>query len=343
MRNLTQIGNELRELLAQRILIKREHFVIGEHAQREIIDLSQIATDQQRRGQQTPKADVGVLLVGRQAGGMKMAPAHFPQDQHVGIVPMARPGKLLVPVLVKPDTGHAAPRIADVAGGAPAIAADLRAPFPHVAHAVLTEAENDVAILFAQGGVHDLVRLHQALALGQRFVLHAVVGAPVVFEIVESPGGILLGVFLFVLPTGLEAGAGLGSGRGINPNFKAFGMDVIGQRFHVRELGVRMDHALRVALTFPGVVDIHINIAGVPHSACHDLIGRVTNILVGDLIGEIVPAIPAHWRRFCDCWRLTAGGDGKTQNGQRKCSIKGKGILLHIPRTLYGRSMCGQI
>ena len=75
-------------------------------------------------------------------------------------------------------------------------------------------------------------------------------------------------------------------------------MHVVGQGFHVGELGVGVEDATRVALAFPGVVDVDVDVAGVSHAGGDDLVGGVADVLVGDSLGEVVPAIPAHRRRL---------------------------------------------
>ena len=84
------------------------------------------------------------------------------------------------------------------------------APLPDVAHAVLAEAEDDVPAAVVQGLAHHAIGLDEGLAVGVRG--NVAVGAPVVLEIVDAPLGIGVGVLLLVLPTGREAGAGLGPG-----------------------------------------------------------------------------------------------------------------------------------
>src|SRR5262252_1389202 len=65
-----------------------------------------------------------------------------------------------------------------------------------------------------------------------------------------------------------------------------------------------MNVALSVALALPGIVDIDIDVAGVPHSAGNYGIGRRTHISVSDLFRKMVPAIPSHWRSSSQFWRL---------------------------------------
>src|ERR1035437_2635286 len=112
--------------------------------------------------------------------------------------------------------------VADVAGGAPTVAAHVSTPFPDVGIAVLAEAEEDVARLFFESFVHHTVRLlvirqkqgrsiPTALAgrvgsvcalgngvgaeAGGGFLIGDVaVTAPVVFQIIKTPVGVLPGI-----------------------------------------------------------------------------------------------------------------------------------------------------
>ena len=73
-------------------------------------------------------------------------------------------------------------------------------------------------------------------------------------------------------------------------------MNVVGQRLHVGEFVIGVQHAIRVALAFPGVVDVDVNVAGIFHAGGDNLVGGVANVLVSDLAGEVVPTVPAHGR-----------------------------------------------
>lgn len=73
-------------------------------------------------------------------------------------------------------------------------------------------------------------------------------------------------------------------------------MHVVRQRFHVRELPVARDVAVGVAFSFPGVVDVDVNVAGITHAALHHGIGDLADGLVVDGMLELVPAVPTHRR-----------------------------------------------
>src|SRR3990172_7031309 len=98
------------------------------------------------------------LLVRCQACRMNARPpADLPDDQHVRVVPVAGAGVLLVAVLVEPVAGHAAPTVANVSGGPPAVAPDFGAPFPDLAHSVLAETEDDIAAALVERLPHHAV------------------------------------------------------------------------------------------------------------------------------------------------------------------------------------------
>src|SRR5581483_9630258 len=74
-------------------------------------------------------------------------------------------------------------------------------------------------------------------------------------------------------------------------------MNVLGKRVHVGKLRIAGDVSLRVALSFPGVVDIYIDITGILHAARDHRVRHVSYGLVIDFAGELVPTVPAHGRR----------------------------------------------
>ena len=133
-------------------------------------------------------------------------------------------------------------------------------------------------------GLHVVVRVEIARA------------APIVLEIVDAPGGPGAGVLLLVGVAAFVAGAGVGSGRGIDADLETLAVDVIGQRFHVGEFLIASDIALGVAIGFPGVVDIDVLIAGGLHAVGRHGVGDGADGLVVDTAGELVPTVPAHGR-----------------------------------------------
>src|ERR1700759_2244191 len=84
--------------------------------------MTQITADQQRCGKQTPKADMGILFIGREMRiVLARTPPYLADDQHVGIVEMSGIGILRYRRLTKPDVVHAFPGIGNIARGSPAL------------------------------------------------------------------------------------------------------------------------------------------------------------------------------------------------------------------------------
>src|SRR5580700_10089562 len=134
---------------------------------------------------------------------------------HVRIVPVAGPGEgfeanLQVEDFDKAEFAAASiwpffvagPVVADVAGGAPEIA-DAIAPEPGLGGTPLAHAEDD------------------GTAGGEKRVAHGRIGffgvafpriAPIVFQVIDAPAGILERVLMLVALTARPSGTGLGAG-----------------------------------------------------------------------------------------------------------------------------------
>ena len=139
---------------------------------------------------------------------------------------------------------------AEIVAGAPAMAADVRAPLPDVAHAVLAEIENDVARQAfrecrpsigrdadsfpgsARPCPHRAnVRRLRVLAFGD-----VRVGAPVVFQEIKPPIGELPRVLLLVLVAARESRRkSSGPGERVDAGLESLGVDVVGERRAYRE------------------------------------------------------------------------------------------------------------
>ena len=219
------------------------------------------------------------------------------------------------------------------------VAAERGRPLPGRIPAVLAEREDDGAA----GGLESFGHLvvggdHEAHLLG--FVVGCLLlhdrfdeAAEVVLEVVDAPGGVHLCVLLLVAQRGDVTAAGLGSGAGVDADLEALGVDVVGEGLHVRELGVGVQHAAGVALGLPGVVDVDVDVAGVLHAGGDELVGGVADVLVGDLVGKVVPAIPAHGRCQSNLlrrsWSGRKGNESQGEGGKGQRSGKAhSGILL---------------
>ena len=224
-----------------------------------------------------------VFLIRREAGLVLFLGGDF---QHVRVVPVAGAGVGTPFVLAQPARAHGGPVGFDITGGAPAVGKRANGGTVGDVH-VVGEAEHDVAAAVAQGVIH-LARLG------------IFDGIPVVFKIVNAPGGPLRrvvggeGIFadgpgqgffidhLFAGGLGPRAfgifraaadmrGVGGGPRRRIDADLKPEAVDIVTKFFDVRKFLVPLNGVERpAACTLPGVVNVHIgpamiNQAGVRH------------------------------------------------------------------------------
>jgi hypothetical protein len=106
-------------------------------------------------------------------------------------------------------------------------------------------------------------------------------------------------------------------------------VDVVGEGLHVGEFVVSVDDALRVAVALPGVVDVDVYVASVAHTGGDEEIGRGADVLICDLTGEEVPAVPAHGRSGGgDGFGLGERGEGQKEEGDGEGAEVEHGFLL---------------
>src|SRR5262249_36754707 len=146
---------------------------------------------------------------------------------------------------------HGIPGVADVPGRAPEISADIRTPLPDIKSAVLAKAVDNWPLCAEQCLAHDLINSRHFFVRIERAR-----AAPVVLQIIDSPGSVSARVLLFVSVTTFITRAGVWSRRRINSQLQAFAVDVISERLHVGKFLVRLDVALAVPTGLPGIVDV---------------------------------------------------------------------------------------
>src|SRR5580704_16607906 len=133
---------------AERVLINGNHFLVRQDRPNLRAHVTQIIARDQRGSKDSPQADVGAIF------GIGHAPVA--DLQHIGIVPMAGPGKAVETVLQIDDVYDAVrtavaiwpfdpafPPVLDIASCAPQIAAGVFAPEPGFMGAPLADAEHD--------------------------------------------------------------------------------------------------------------------------------------------------------------------------------------------------------
>src|SRR5262245_449730 len=143
-------------LAAEWILVDVEHLVVRQKRRGEFIEFSEVAPEDQRRGEDGPEAYVSQLFILGEFGIMLrfIGPTDLANNQHVSVVPMAGTGEGFVAILRESNAGHVGPVVADIARGAPNICIDaiFGPPLPHVSHSVLAHGENHVAVELIEGG-----------------------------------------------------------------------------------------------------------------------------------------------------------------------------------------------
>ena len=93
-------------------------------------------------------------------------------------------------------------------------------------------------------------------------IIFASVAAPVVLEVIDTPGVVGLGVLLLVVDGAQIAAAGEVAGRGVDTELQSVSMEPVAEALHVGELVVGADGAVGVTLGgLPGIVDVDVLIA----------------------------------------------------------------------------------
>ncbi len=152
------------------------------------------------------------------------------------------------------------------------------------------------------GGVQGVAHLGVTL-----FRIGAVGVAPVVFQIVDAPRGIRLGVLLLVFVSAGKARAGLCARAVVHAEFETLRVEVVAEGLHAaRELlGIGHEIAVGIALSgAPAVVDHDVLIAGVPHAILGHRVGHAADEFFIDVAGERVPTVPAHRRSLGEAVEL---------------------------------------
>src|SRR5262245_33352482 len=124
-------------------------------------------------------------------------PADRPDNEHVGVVPLAGLRVRLASRLTEAHALEIEPRVGEVARRAPQMTADAAGPLPGFTVTVVADAVDHVAIDGSERVAH-----HEIRGLQRRKIeagMNALVGAVVVLEIVDAPARPRLGVLALVL------------------------------------------------------------------------------------------------------------------------------------------------
>ena len=137
----------------------------------------------------------------------------------------------------------------------------------------------------------------------------------------------ICGVLLLVAEAAFVTAAGLGAGAGVDAELEALGVDVVAEGLHVGEAVVGVEDALGVALALPGVVEVDVDVAGVLHAGGDELVGGAADVGVGDVVGEVVPTVPAHRRGLLGGFLL--GVERRAKKDER--TNFNRDPLIHFP------------
>src|SRR6266436_9113265 len=129
----------------------------------------------------------------------------IPNFQHVRVVPVSRTCELFQTVLPESDQGHTVICIINVSGGAPQVAGG-GSPAPRSLHSPVADAEHDGA-----AGMRQRIAEFRVLHLW----IEAFRIAPVNFYVIDSPGGVGLGILIFVIQAARPLFAGARASVGI--------------------------------------------------------------------------------------------------------------------------------
>ncbi len=282
-------------LLSEGILVDGDGVLVGQDTPVSFRHMAQVIPGQQWCGEQHPQAHVGAVLI---LGHFAVADL-----QHVRIVPVPGPGEAREARLAESDSAHARVGVVDVIRRAPHAGAHRRPPLPRLVQTVLAQAIKngtpgplERGSHFPVSGNHQVPRRRATAGLAH-LVLEI---TQVILEKINTPGRVLPRVLLLVAEAPGVAGAGLRSRRGVDPKLQPLGVNVVTECLHIGKALIRMQHALRIAFSLPGVVDIDVDIAGVAHTGTNQRICGSTNIRIGHVAGEMIPTIPPHgWRGLC--------------------------------------------
>ena len=209
-------------LVSQRILVYGYRLFVCEDLNGFFIHGAQVVPRHQRGCQHAPHGKMSDVFVAGHS-----AVAYF---KHFGVVPVSRTG-------IRVQIGHyindlqytntspvenSPVNVPDIGSNTPQMS-DTFAPFPGLVFTPFTNTENYGASAFFQGIAHGFVCGAGILTL---------IGTPVVFQIINTPFGILTCILKLISPAARASLAGMGTGTGIDAQPESPGMDIIGQVFH---------------------------------------------------------------------------------------------------------------
>src|SRR5260370_12564427 len=123
--------------------------------------------------------------------------------------------------------------------------------------------------------------------------------APILFDVVHTPGSKRTGVLHFVAVGAGAALARLPSRVSVDAELEALSVHVVGERLDAAGEAARIGNQPppRLSSHLPAIVHDDVAVAGLAHAARDHGVGRLPDQLGGDVAPEVIPAVPPHGRR----------------------------------------------
>ena len=184
------------------------------------------------------------------------------------------------------------PAVARVVGGTPSSGTRRRTPFPRFAHTPFAHVEEDITTRILEGISHRLVALLSRNGIAGSTAI-------VIFQEVDPPFGVLLGIDRFVAIRTVGAGARFGSSIRVNTELQPLVVYIFHRGTHAngefRRIFLR--RAVAVALgSVPKVVDDDEVVARIAQSQIHHVVSHSFHHLGRNLVLYHIPRNPAHHR-----------------------------------------------
>lgn len=135
------------------------------------------------------------------------------------------------------------------------------------------------------------------------------IGAPVVFQVIDSPCGVCTCILKLISAASGSSLACFGACTRIYSHFQSFGMHIICQCFHSigKTFGIDLYISFFVSSYLPAVVDDQVFIACILHACGNHGVRHFFDELFAHIASEFVPAVPSHRRSLCQCVKYRVG------------------------------------
>ena len=269
----TNAMSNLAALDAKLVLIDGDDLLVHEDLECLLVLLCDITADEKGCLGKSPEGEVGAVLV--------IGHATVADLEHIGIVPAARTSVLGPFVVLVDDRDHAAPAVADIASGTPAVS-DVLGPLGGIVHTPLAHGVEDGAARLVQGIAHDGIALLGGARIGV---------AVVVLQVVDAPLGVGLCVDLLVAEGAGATLARVGAGVAVQTELHALGVGVVSKSLDAaREgLGISDDAVVLVTRNLPAVVKIDVVVASSNKTGVNKSVNGALDQILVDVACKLVP------------------------------------------------------